>query len=65
MSYIGPEHILGALLDDPDSGASRLLEAEGQDVGKLVDLTEHTARADGAPTEAKKPATPSTSTDAT
>ncbi|MGW3165376.1 ATP-dependent Clp protease ATP-binding subunit [Streptomyces sp. NPDC001142] len=57
VSYIGPEHILGALLDDPDSGASRLLGAEGQDVGKLVDLTEHTARANGAPAEAKKPAT--------
>ncbi|MFI9626741.1 ATP-dependent Clp protease ATP-binding subunit [Streptomyces sp. NPDC052042] len=57
VSYIGPEHILGALLDDPDSGASRLLEAEGQDVKRLAGLTEHTARADGAPTESRKAAT--------
>ncbi|SEK54992.1 ATP-dependent Clp protease ATP-binding subunit [Streptacidiphilus jiangxiensis] len=34
-SYIGPEHILGALLEDPDSGAGRLLGAGGVDVDRL------------------------------
>ncbi|MFB7915579.1 ATP-dependent Clp protease ATP-binding subunit [Streptomyces sp. NPDC056061] len=57
VSYIGPEHILGALLDDPDSGASRLLRAEGKDVRKLAGLTDRAARADGVPAEGEKPAT--------
>ncbi|WP_263172535.1 ATP-dependent Clp protease ATP-binding subunit [Streptomyces sp. SCSIO ZS0520] len=57
VSYIGPEHILGALLDDTDTGAARLLGAEGQDVRKLAGLTEQAARADSAPGEAKQPAT--------
>ncbi|MFF9349386.1 ATP-dependent Clp protease ATP-binding subunit [Streptomyces sp. NPDC014734] len=57
VSYIGPEHILGALLDDPDSGASRLLRAEGQDVSRLAGLTARAARADGVPAEGKQPAT--------
>ncbi|MFC8944673.1 ATP-dependent Clp protease ATP-binding subunit [Streptomyces rochei] len=47
-SYIGPEHILGALLADGDTGAARLLGAEGQDVGRLEGLTEQPARPDGA-----------------
>ncbi|MCF2527368.1 ATP-dependent Clp protease ATP-binding subunit [Yinghuangia soli] len=34
-SYIGPEHILGALLDDPDTGAAKLLRARGTDVDAL------------------------------
>ncbi|WP_258563484.1 ATP-dependent Clp protease ATP-binding subunit, partial [Streptomyces phytophilus] len=34
-SYIGPEHILGALLDDPDAGAARLLNAYGMDTDRL------------------------------
>ncbi|MHA4814785.1 ATP-dependent Clp protease ATP-binding subunit [Streptomyces aculeolatus] len=34
-SYIGPEHILGALLDDPDAGAARLLGAYGTDTDRL------------------------------
>ncbi|MFF2650801.1 ATP-dependent Clp protease ATP-binding subunit [Streptomyces sp. NPDC058045] len=58
VSYIGPEHILGALLDDPDTGAARLLGAEGQDVPQLSRLTEQAARADGMPTEGRQqPAT--------
>ncbi|WP_225835935.1 ATP-dependent Clp protease ATP-binding subunit [Streptomyces sp. NK08204] len=56
-SYIGPEHILGALLDDPDSGATRLLRAEGRDVRRLAGLTEQAARAEGQPPKEKKPAT--------
>ncbi|MFB7652747.1 MULTISPECIES: ATP-dependent Clp protease ATP-binding subunit [unclassified Streptomyces] len=59
VSYIGPEHILGALLDGGDSGAARLLSAEGQDVTKLAGLTEQAGRAEAAPGEngARKPAT--------
>ncbi|MFW6691956.1 ATP-dependent Clp protease ATP-binding subunit [Streptomyces sp. MAR4 CNX-425] len=34
-SYIGPEHILGALLDDPDAGAARLLGAYGTDTDRI------------------------------
>ncbi|MEU4144961.1 ATP-dependent Clp protease ATP-binding subunit [Streptomyces parvulus] len=59
VSYIGPEHILGALLDDGDSGAARLLGAEGQDLTRLAGLTEQASRAEAAPGEngARKPAT--------
>ncbi|MFJ4333646.1 ATP-dependent Clp protease ATP-binding subunit [Streptomyces sp. NPDC088935] len=58
VSYIGPEHILGALLADGDTGAARLLGAEGQDVGKLEGLTEQAARSGGtAGNGAGKPAT--------
>ncbi|MFE2355639.1 ATP-dependent Clp protease ATP-binding subunit [Streptomyces parvulus] len=59
VSYIGPEHILGALLDDGDSGAARLLGAEGQDVTRLAGLTEQASRAEAASGEngARKPAT--------
>ncbi|WP_030813261.1 ATP-dependent Clp protease ATP-binding subunit [Streptomyces sp. NRRL F-2799] len=45
-SYIGPEHILAALLDDTDSGAGRLLSAEGVDGRKLASRTEQAARQD-------------------
>ncbi|MYR43821.1 ATP-dependent Clp protease ATP-binding subunit [Streptomyces sp. SID5910] len=57
VSYIGPEHILGALLDGADSGAARLLGAEGEDVKKLQGLTDRAARADGRPAERGQPAT--------
>ncbi|MEU6455384.1 ATP-dependent Clp protease ATP-binding subunit [Streptomyces sp. NPDC047065] len=59
VSYIGPEHILGALLDGGDSGAARLLTAEGQDVTKLAGLTEQAGRAEAAPGEngTRQPAT--------
>ncbi|MGW1795679.1 ATP-dependent Clp protease ATP-binding subunit [Streptomyces sp. NPDC001984] len=57
VSYIGPEHILGALLDDADAGAARLLRAEGQDVQKLAGLTEQASRGDGQPAERRTPAT--------
>ncbi|MGV9423214.1 ATP-dependent Clp protease ATP-binding subunit [Streptomyces sp. NPDC003656] len=46
VSYIGPEHILAALLDDADSGAGRLLTAEGVDGRKLASRTEQAARHD-------------------
>ncbi|MFI9741345.1 ATP-dependent Clp protease ATP-binding subunit [Streptomyces sp. NPDC052494] len=48
VSYIGPEHILGALLNDADSGAGRFLHAEDVDVRKVRGLTDQAARADGA-----------------
>ncbi|MGA4837543.1 ATP-dependent Clp protease ATP-binding subunit [Streptomyces sp. G45] len=59
VSYIGPEHILGALLRDADSGASRFLRAEDLDVSALRGLTEQAARGEAAPTApaaAKEPA---------
>ncbi|AVH54864.1 MULTISPECIES: ATP-dependent Clp protease ATP-binding subunit [Streptomyces] len=57
VSYIGPEHILGALLGEADTGAAQMLRAEGQDVGRLAGLAEQAARQDGLPAERKKPAT--------
>ncbi|RSS57013.1 ATP-dependent Clp protease ATP-binding subunit [Streptomyces sp. WAC01280] len=48
VSYIGPEHILGALLNDADSGAGRFLRAEDVDVRKVRGITDQAARADGA-----------------
>ncbi|MFE0105243.1 ATP-dependent Clp protease ATP-binding subunit [Streptomyces sp. NPDC059009] len=35
VSYIGQEHILAALLDDPDSGAAKLLAAAGAEGDRL------------------------------
>lgn len=58
VSYIGPEHILGALISDADSGAARLLQAEGQDVGRLAGVTEQAARTEGQPADRnQQPAT--------
>ncbi|MCT2542039.1 MULTISPECIES: ATP-dependent Clp protease ATP-binding subunit [Streptomyces] len=49
VSYIGPEHILGALLDTQESGAAKLLGAYGTDTGKLRREADNAARADGTP----------------
>ncbi|WTO33444.1 AAA family ATPase [Streptomyces achromogenes] len=58
VSYIGPEHILGALIGDGDTGATRLLRAEGLDAGRLAGLTEQAApRSEAAPAERGRPAT--------
>ncbi|WP_399095196.1 ATP-dependent Clp protease ATP-binding subunit [Streptomyces sp. BBFR2] len=61
VSYIGPEHILGALLDTSGpgsgSGATRLLRAEDLDVDKVRRQAEEAARAEGTPAAAKPPAT--------
>ncbi|MFE5923885.1 ATP-dependent Clp protease ATP-binding subunit [Streptomyces sp. NPDC056468] len=54
VSYIGPEHILGALVANADSGAARLLQAEGQDVGRLAGVAEQAARTEGQPTDRKQ-----------
>ncbi|MFJ9812582.1 ATP-dependent Clp protease ATP-binding subunit [Streptomyces sp. NPDC101158] len=56
VSYIGPEHILGALMADRDTGASRLLAANGLDLQKLASSTAQSGRSDGG-TAAKQPAT--------
>ncbi|AGI89180.1 ATP-dependent Clp protease ATP-binding subunit [Streptomyces albidoflavus] len=53
VSYIGPEHILGALLDDPNSGAGRFLQAQGTDPGALSRRADATARSEGTPSTAK------------
>lgn len=57
VSYIGPEHILGALLNDADSGAARFMRADDLDVQKLRGLTEPAPRSDGAPAAGNQPAT--------
>ncbi|MGW4163151.1 ATP-dependent Clp protease ATP-binding subunit [Streptomyces sp. NPDC004788] len=57
VSYIGPEHILGALLSDPDSGATRFLRAEDTDVQKLRGLAEQAARPESTAPAPKQPAT--------
>ncbi|WP_030461368.1 ATP-dependent Clp protease ATP-binding subunit, partial [Kitasatospora sp. NRRL B-11411] len=44
VSYIGPEHVLAALLDDPDSAAGRLLGAQGADASRLQRGAEAAAR---------------------
>ncbi|MFF0745948.1 ATP-dependent Clp protease ATP-binding subunit [Streptomyces sp. NPDC004111] len=46
-TYIGPEHILAALLGTPESGAARTLSAQGADPAKLRDTTEGAVRAEG------------------
>ncbi|MFG2635929.1 ATP-dependent Clp protease ATP-binding subunit [Streptomyces sp. NPDC048362] len=57
VSYIGPEHILAALLGDSDTGAARLLQAEGVDTKRMAGLAEQTARGDTPAAQPGKPAT--------
>ncbi|MFF2324699.1 MULTISPECIES: ATP-dependent Clp protease ATP-binding subunit [unclassified Streptomyces] len=57
VSYIGPEHILLALLDDPDSGASRILRANDIEVDRLRKPAGRAAGADGAQPGEAGPAT--------
>jgi ATP-dependent Clp protease ATP-binding subunit ClpC len=56
-SYIGPEHILGALLADADPEAMRVLRNAGLDASGLRDLTDRGGRADGSSPNGRKPAT--------
>ncbi|MFD3946647.1 ATP-dependent Clp protease ATP-binding subunit [Streptomyces sp. NPDC058579] len=64
VSYIGPEHVLGALLDDPNSAAAKLLTAYGTDVGGLRSTADRATRAaraartDGTPTAKPESKTP-------
>ncbi|WP_019546716.1 ATP-dependent Clp protease ATP-binding subunit [Streptomyces sulphureus] len=53
VSYIGPEHLLAALLDDRDSGARRLLDSHGTAADRL--RSEAASAAGGDPTEAGGP----------
>jgi ATP-dependent Clp protease ATP-binding subunit ClpC len=57
VSYIGPEHILGALLGDSDTAAVRLLQAQGVDTQRIAALAEQTTRGDTPAAERKTPAT--------
>ncbi|MEU6578994.1 Clp protease N-terminal domain-containing protein, partial [Streptomyces sp. NPDC046805] len=61
-SYIGPEHILGAMLADADSEASRLLRAYAPDVKRLRGMTEQVSRGEGGGAGAAKAEKPPTST---
>lgn len=64
VSYVGPEHILAALLADVDSGASRLLGADGTDVQRLRGLTERAAHsAGGSPGAGNRHEQPATTLD--
>jgi ATP-dependent Clp protease ATP-binding subunit ClpC len=65
-SYIGPEHILGALLADADPESARALRDAGLDVRGLRGLTGQAARADSGPAEGRsngKSAKPATTLD--
>ncbi|WTW99538.1 ATP-dependent Clp protease ATP-binding subunit [Streptomycetaceae bacterium NBC_01309] len=48
-TYIGAEHILGALLGDPDTGAAKVLRARGADVDALAGSVARAARGDSDP----------------
>ncbi|MEU7295707.1 AAA family ATPase [Streptomyces exfoliatus] len=64
VSYIGPEHILSALLGDADSGATRLLDTQDIDARKLRGVTDRAARGDGgAAPAAGRPQQPATTLD--
>ncbi|MEV6233006.1 ATP-dependent Clp protease ATP-binding subunit [Saccharopolyspora shandongensis] len=51
-SYIGPEHILAALLDDPDSAAVKLLDSYEINTRKLRDRVDRAATNENIPTTA-------------
>jgi len=54
-SYIGPEHILGALLSDGDSDAQQVLRSSGTDVRGLRGLADRAARSEAAPQDGRTP----------
>jgi ATP-dependent Clp protease ATP-binding subunit ClpC len=51
-SYVGPQHILAALLEDPDSGAGRLLGSYQVEPKDLAARVGKASRAEGMPTGA-------------
>ncbi|WP_425825981.1 ATP-dependent Clp protease ATP-binding subunit [Streptomyces fractus] len=63
VSYIGPEHILGALVSDPSTGAARLLSASGLDPSRLTNAAEQASRADSGGSGGSGTAGPSTTLD--
>ncbi|CAM06116.1 ATP-dependent Clp protease ATP-binding subunit ClpC [Saccharopolyspora erythraea NRRL 2338] len=58
VSYIGPEHVLGALLDDPDAAAVKLLRSQEINTDKLRDRVDGAASAEGIPATAGPSDTP-------
>ncbi|MFD9030680.1 ATP-dependent Clp protease ATP-binding subunit [Streptomyces sp. NPDC059567] len=58
VSYIGPEHILGALLDDPNGAAAKVLSGYGTDVDGLRSTADRTVRPEGAPAAKPESRTP-------
>ncbi|MEU5220039.1 AAA family ATPase [Streptomyces sp. NPDC020807] len=63
VSYIGPEHILGALLGDADSGAGRFLRAEDVDVSRMREVAGQAVRGDAPPAAGKQGQQPATTLD--
>ncbi|MDI2124835.1 ATP-dependent Clp protease ATP-binding subunit [Yinghuangia seranimata] len=57
-TYVGGEHILGALLGDPDTGAAKLLKARGVDTDALASGVARVARGEGAPQPPEESDTP-------
>ncbi|MFF9125587.1 ATP-dependent Clp protease ATP-binding subunit [Streptomyces sp. NPDC014889] len=54
VSYIGPEHILGALLDTPGAAAARALSAHGIETDQLRRSADTASRPDTAPGGAER-----------
>ncbi|MFF8932041.1 ATP-dependent Clp protease ATP-binding subunit [Streptomyces longwoodensis] len=48
VSYIGPEHILGALLDTPDAAGTKVLSRSGAELDGLRRAADGTARSEGS-----------------
>ncbi|NED75761.1 ATP-dependent Clp protease ATP-binding subunit, partial [Streptomyces sp. SID9944] len=55
VSYIGPEHLLGALLDTPGTAAGRVLASHGLETERLRRSAEEAARSETAPGGGEKP----------
>ncbi|WP_425565200.1 ATP-dependent Clp protease ATP-binding subunit [Saccharopolyspora taberi] len=58
VSYIGPEHLLGALLDDPDAAATKMLRSQEINTGLLRDRVDRAASAEGLPANTAESDTP-------
>ncbi|GAB1331079.1 ATP-dependent Clp protease ATP-binding subunit [Streptomyces sennicomposti] len=58
VSYIGPEHLLGALLDTPGTAAGRVLASHGLETERLRRSAEEAARGETAPGGEKPSDTP-------
>ncbi|MCI2416990.1 hypothetical protein MOQ72_06105 [Saccharopolyspora sp. K220] len=58
LCCIGPEHILAALLDDPDAAAVQLLDSQEINTDRLRERVERSAAAEGTPVTAPSSDTP-------